>query len=265
MRASSIPFMTPSAPFRAVAVAILTVALAAAPALAQRSNRPVDDIRSTLTRDRTGAWRLDLAPQVEDALDRFDRDFEPWDARFYAGLPADYEPSPRQVPWAVIGDFNGDGRTDVALAGRDDRDALVLIVVSTGRNRYRVIEADREPLDPDDPTSVRAPILRYMYPGRYVITDARLLYPREIVVEQPAIELTGSRRPGPMLLTVENEALQRYYLSDRPAGRVPPQRTGAPVGSPALPRRSSRPAATPTATPSLTPAATAADSATRSR
>lgn len=245
--------MSPSSSIRAIAGALLTVAVAAPSALAQRPARPADDIRSTLTRDRSGAWRLDLAPQVEDALDRFDRDFEPWDARFYAALPDGYEPSPRQVPWAVIGDFNGDGRTDVALAGRDDRDALVLIVVSTGRNRYRVIEADREPLDPDDPQSVRAPVLWYTYPGRYVIADARLLYPREIVVEQPAIELTGSRRPGPTLLTVEDEALQRYYLSDRPAGRVAPQSTGAPVSRPALPRRSSK------------PAATSGDSATRSR
>jgi len=244
--------------------ALLVVVLAAAPAGAQRSRRPVDDVRSTLTRDRSGAWRLDLAPEVEDALDRYDRDFEPWDARFYEALPDGYEPSPRQVPWAVIGDFNGDGRTDVALAGRDDRDALVLVVLSTGRSRYRTLEADREPVDPDDPQSVRAPVLRYMYPGRYVIADQRLLFPREIVVEQPAIELTGSRRPGPMLLTVENEALQRYYLSDRPAGRGPRPagrastgapsgaRTGARTGARSLPRRPSR-------------IVTTADSATRSR
>ena len=233
-----------------IAAALLVVVVAAAPAGAQRGRRPVDDVRSTLTRDRSGAWRLDLAPEVEDALDRFDRDFEPWDARFYASLPEGYVPSPRQVPWAVIGDFNGDGRTDVALAGRDDRDALVVIIVSTGRSRYRAVEADREPLDPDDPQSVRAPVLRYMYPGRYVIADQRLLFPREIVVEQPAIELTGARRPGPMLLSVENEALQRYYLSDRPAGRAPA--SPAPTGARPSPRQPAR-------------VPTTADSATRSR
>lgn len=226
------------------------VAVAASPLAAQRSRRPVDDARSTLTRDRTGAWRLDLAPEVEDALDRFDRDFEPWDARFYAALPDGYQPTPRQVPWAVIGDFNGDGRSDVALAGRDDRDALVLVVLSTGRSRYRVIEADREPIDPDDPTSVRAPVLSYMYPGRYVIADPRLVYPREIVVEQPAVQLTGARRPGPVLLTIEDEGLQRYYLSDRPAG--PPVRTTP--GNGAGPRR-----------PVPARQRATADSATRSR
>lgn len=223
------------------AISLAAVALATpGRADAQRYRRPIDDIRSTLTRDRTGAWRLDLAPEVEDALDRFDRDFEPWDARFYASLPDGYEPSPRQVPWAVIGDFNADGRTDVALAGRDDRDALVILVLSTGRSRYRAIEAERDPLDPDDPQSVRAPILQYMYPGRYVIDDPRLLYPREIVVEQPAVALTGSRRPGPVLLTVEGEALQRYYLSDRPAG--PPRRgAAAPAVPPAVPPAAPRP------------------------
>lgn len=232
-----------------LSVALLTVALAAAPAGAQRSRRPIEDTRSTLTRDRAGAWRLDLVPEVEDALDRFDRDFEPWDERFYVNMPDAYEPSPRQVPWAVIGDFNGDGRTDVALAGRDDRDALVVMVLSTGRSRYRAVEAEREPLDPEDPASVRAPVLRYMYPGRYVIVDQRLLFPREIVVEQPAIELTGSRRPGPVLLTVESEALQRYYLSDRPAGRVVPAAPGAAAARPVVPPRP----------------VTTGDSATRSR
>jgi hypothetical protein len=240
-----------------LAIVAALLSAAASPLAAQRSRRPADDTRSTLTRDRTGAWRLDLAPEVEDALDRFDRDFEPWDARFYPALPDGYEPTPRQVPWAVLGDFNGDGRTDVALAGRDDRDALVLVVLSTGRTRYRVIEADRDPLDPDDPGSVRAPVLWYMYPGRYVIADPRLVYPREIVVEQPAIQLTGARRPGPVLLTVENEGLARYYLSDRPAG--PPVRQGPGVPAPASRAAATRRRATPR------PAAATADSATRSR
>lgn len=209
---------------------VLAALVLAVPGIAsgQHGRRPADDIRSTLTRDRDGAWRLDLAPAVEDALDRFDRDFEPWTGDDYRGLSGDYSPSPRQVPWAVIGDFNGDGRTDVALAGRDDRDALVLIVVSTGRSRYRVIEGDREPFDPDDPGSIRRPVLRYLYPGRYVIADPRLVYPRELVIEQPAVELTGARRQGAMLLTVEDDAIARYFLSDTPA---PPVRRGRrPIG-----------------------------------
>lgn len=252
------PFQHPR--IRVVAVSALALCLTQ-PLQAQRSRRPMDDTRSTLTRDRTGAWQLNLAPEVEDALDRFDRDFEPWDARFYPELPSGYAATPRQVPWAVLGDFNGDGRPDVALAGRDDRDALVLVIVSTGQNRYRVIEADRDPIDPDDPGSVRAPVLWYTYPGRYVIVDPRLVYPREIVVEQPAVQLTGARRPGPVLLTVEGEGLQRYYLSDRPAG--PPVRaTPGPAPAPAT-VQPPRPTTAPRRR--LSPRSATADSATRSR
>lgn len=187
--------------------------------LAQRARG--DELRPTLARDRLGGWVLDLPPAAEDALDRFDRDFEPWQLADYARSATaaldGYVPSPRQVPWAVIGDFNGDGRLDVAVAGRDDRDALVVLVLSTGRSRYRAVEADREPFDPDAPETVERPVLRYMYPGRYVIADPRLVYPREVVVEQPAVELTGGRRPGPTLLTVERDRVARYYLTTRPA------------------------------------------------
>lgn len=255
--------VTPGSRRLRVAAAALTALFATVPAIAngQRSRRPADDIRSTLTRDRDGAWRLDLAPGVEDALDRFDRDFEPWTGDDYRGQATDYVPSPRQVPWAVIGDFNGDGRTDVALAGRDDRDASVLIVVSTGRSRYRVIEADREPFDPDDPGSIRRPVLRYLYPGRYVIADPRLVYPRELVIEQPAVELTGARRQGAMLLTIEDDALARYYLSDTPA---PPVRRGRP-GAPAPVQRVGPPATSRPAGRATRAAPVTADSAIRSR
>ena len=240
------------------AIALLATLVLALPGVAasQRGRRPADDIRSTLTRDRDGAWRLDLAPGVEDALDRFDRDFEPWTGDDYRGLASDYAPSPRQVPWAVIGDFNGDGRTDVALAGRNDRDASVLIVISTGRSRYRVIEADREPFDPDDPGSIRRPVLRYLYPGRYVIADPRLVYPRELVIDQPAIELTRARRQGAMLLTIEDDALARYYLSDTPAPPVRRARPGSRAANPASVGRIGRSAAV---------APPTADSAIRSR
>lgn len=199
------------------------------PALSAGAQRraPRDEPRPAIYHAADGTWRLDLPPGVEDALDRYNRDFEMWSADDYRGRLAEYDFSPRQTPWAVVGDFNGDGIEDVAIAGRDDRDALVVLILSTGRGRYRAVELAHEPYDDGDLRSIRLPRLSYLYPGRYVIDDPRLLYPREILVDQPAVQLTGGRRQGAVLYVVERNAVLPYYLSDRPA----PPRSGTPSGS----------------------------------
>jgi hypothetical protein len=174
---------------------------------------------------------------MEDALDRYNRDFEPWTVDDYRGA-LEYEPSPRQVPWAVIGDFNGDGRADLAVAGRTDRDIVVVFVLSTGRSRYRAVEAEREPYDPDDRLSIRVPVLTYMYPGRYVVADPRLAYPRQLIVDQAAVQISGGRRQGAVVYVVENNAVVPYYLSDRTAAPGP---RGVRPTSPARPGKPSPP------------------------
>jgi hypothetical protein len=202
------------------ASALCLVALFAAPS-AQAQRRDLrDEPRPAIYRSPDGIWLLDLPTAMEDALDRYNRDFEPWTMRDYNGA-MQYEPSPRQLPWAVIGDFNGDGRADAAVAGRTDRDLVVVFVLSSGRSRYRAVEAEREPYDPDDRLSIRVPTLSYMYPGRYVVADPRLTYPRQLVVDQPAVQISGGRRQGAVVYVVENNAVTPYYLSDRTA---PPAR-----------------------------------------
>ncbi len=222
----------------------LLSALAASVAHAQRRDLR-DEPRPTIYRSSDGIWLLDLPTAMEDALDRYNRDFEPWTLDDYRGV-TEYEPSPRQVPWAVIGDFNGDGRPDLAVAGRTDRDIVVVFLLSSGRSKYRAVEAEREPYDPDDRTSIRVPLLTYMYPGRYIVADPRLSYPRQLVVDQPAVQITGGRRQGAVVYVVENNTVVPYYLSDRTA--PPPVRTPAP-------HRPVRPAPK--------PAVTKADSGTR--
>ena len=219
-----------------LAIVGLLSALAGASAQAQRRDLR-DEPRPTIYRTPTGIWLLDLPPAMEDALDRYNRDFEPWTVQDYRGLSA-YEPSPRQVPWAVIGDFNGDGRPDLAVAGRTDRDVVVVFVLSTGRSKYRAVEVEHDPYDPDDRTSIRPPTLTYMYPGRYVVADPRLNYPRQIVVDQAAVQISGGRRQGAVVYVVENNAVVPYYLSDRTAAPAP--RGTQPV-RPVRPVRPTRP------------------------
>ena len=213
-----------------VGLALALPLLAASAASAQRS-RTGDEPRPTIYRSGVYGWQVDLPPAMEDALDRFDRDFEPWTQGDYPRGTEAYEFSPRQTPWAVVGDFNGDGRADVAIAGRNDRDASIVFVLSTGRSRYRAIEAEREPFDPDDPSSIRLPVLSYLYPGRYVVADPRLVYPREIVIEQPAVQIVGGRRQGAIVYAVERNTLVPYYLSDRPAPPIVGPRTPVEPGS----------------------------------
>ena len=221
-----------------LAVFCLISALAAPAVQAQRRDLR-DEPRPAIYRSSDGIWLLDLPPAMEDALDRYNRDFEAWTVENYRGA-LDYEPSPRQVPWAVIGDFNGDGRADLAVAGRTDRDVVVVFVLSSGRSRYRAVEAEREPYDPDDPTSIRVPTLTYMYPGRYVVADARLAYPRQIVVDQAAVQISGGRRQGAVVYVVENNTVVPYYLSDRTAAPAPRGAQPRPV-PPARPARPVRP------------------------
>ena len=215
-------------PGTAIAAGALCLAACLTPtgASAQRTNLR-DEPRPAIYRSGDGIWLLDLPPAMEDALDRYNRDFEPWAEQNYRALP-DYEPSPRQVPWAVIGDFNGDGRPDLAIAGRTDRDVVVVFVLSTGRSRYRAVEAERDPYDPDDPSSIRLPLLTYMYPGRYVVDDARLGYAQPLVIDQPAVQISGGRRQGAVVYVVQNNAVVPYYLSDRTAPPAPPRPPRAP-------------------------------------
>jgi hypothetical protein len=224
-------------PLIASGAAAACLLLGSMPASAQAQRRELrDEPRPAIYRSRDGIWLLDLPPAMEDALDRYNRDFEPWTIDDYRGT-LEYEPSPRQVPWAVIGDFNGDGRADLAVAGRTDRDIVVAFVLSSGRSRYRAVEAEREPYDPDDPTSIRVPVMTYMYPGRYVVVDPRLNYPRQLVVDQAAVQISGGRRQGAVVYVVENNAVVPYYLSDRTArpGTLP-VRPASPA-TPASPRR----------------------------
>ena len=217
---------------RALVICLLSV-LGTVSAGAQRRGLR-DEPRPTIYRSSDGAWLVDLPPAMEDALDRYNRDFEPWTLDDYRGL-SDYEPSSRQLPWAVIGDFNGDGRPDLAIAGRTDRDLVLVFVLSSGRTRYRATEAEREPYDPEDRTSIRLPLLTYMYPGRYVVADPRLNYPRQLVVEQPAVQISGGRRQGAVVYVVENNSVVPYYLSDRTA--APGARPSRPDAAPRSPKR----------------------------
>lgn len=131
-----------------------------------------------------GRWVIDLPRPMEAALRRYNRRFEIWDEKTFptsrnsdAARSSDagtrYLNSTRQIPWGVIGDFNGDGIPDAAVSGNDDKEMLVLLVLSQNGDRYKIVSLDSEPYSPDSRTRMSAPHLSYVYPGKYYTTSSR--------------------------------------------------------------------------------------------
>jgi hypothetical protein len=194
-----------------VGVFLVTSAAEAQTARTDREPRP------GIYRAKDGEWRVDLPPAVEDALRKYDRDFEMWEKSDYRGVNLGrYDFSARQVPWAVIGDFNNDGRIDVAVAGRTEDKLAVVMVLSEGRRSYRAKAMDVEPYDPEERRRVLPPVLRYVYPGRYRVDHRdggkRKGREREIEIRRPAVQMTGGRRSSAVLYVVERGEVSPYYL-----------------------------------------------------
>ena len=84
-------------------------------------------------------YRIVLPDDMERALRAFDPSFKIWEQSDYSVKDIRRYPfSLQSTPSAVIGDFNGDGRLDCALAGRNDHGPELLVILSdTGG--YRVV------------------------------------------------------------------------------------------------------------------------------
>jgi hypothetical protein len=87
--------------------------------------------------------QLSLSASMRDVLRGYDPAFRPYTVNEWPG-PGNYEYSETQIPWALIGDFDGDLISDVALYGRSRGDEVVLAVLS-GHGNARVAEVARRP------------------------------------------------------------------------------------------------------------------------
>jgi hypothetical protein len=106
---------------------------------------------------------------------------------YYSG---DYRFSSRQAMFAVVADFNGDGRSDVALLGRQGKNELFIGVVSSGQ-RYQAFLIESSP-SPAECGSLEM-FLTYAAPGshqefegrRFRIDNAGV----ELIYDEKAAEL----------------------------------------------------------------------------
>lgn len=73
------------------------------------------------------------------ALDAWDPSFRPWRDRDYQpGIIRGYRFSSSEAPFAVLGDYNGDGNLDAAIDGRTRTHAVSLVLLSVPSG-YRVV------------------------------------------------------------------------------------------------------------------------------
>ncbi len=93
----------------------------------------------SITRDRAGTPIIVLSVAMRDAIRRYAPSFTPCAFDHYApSLRAHYQLTSRQIPSAVIGDFNGDRHPDVALQGHTKACFGIIVLLSRGRG-YRVV------------------------------------------------------------------------------------------------------------------------------
>ena len=90
---------------------------------------------------------LRLPPMMRAVMLACDPTFRPWDLNNYEAWILDGRTLPlseRQMPSAVIGDFNGDGKLDLVADGADTANVVMLVLVSQ-TDRYELIYLRKEP------------------------------------------------------------------------------------------------------------------------
>ncbi len=89
-----------------------------------------------IIRNVNGEVVLELTPEMGSALQRFNRDFQPWKSADYSSRPVETSrrrPSAPQASFALIVDANKDGLPDVILDGHDNRHCLLVCLLSHGK------------------------------------------------------------------------------------------------------------------------------------
>lgn len=84
-----------------------------------------------------------LPNEVTEALAAYDTEFHTWTLATYPPEKlTQYPYSAKSIPYAVSGDYNGDGREDMILAGHNKDANIIVALISTAAG-YRVIEVQK--------------------------------------------------------------------------------------------------------------------------
>lgn len=94
--------------------------------------------RPTIVRDQ-GTITVALPPSMKEVLANYDSTFRIWDYDDYTERIKELDlidTSDNHSPFALIVDANGDGMTDVILAGRNDTSDQILCILSEGNGYF---------------------------------------------------------------------------------------------------------------------------------
>ncbi len=109
-------------------------------------------------------WEMRIPLTMRRALERAVPGFRPWTVADYAeDIRRDYCFTMRETPWAIAGDFDGDGACDLVIDGHDAaRSCRVCVWGAPGEPRVLLLATAR--LDPKHPPLDSA--LQFYGPGR---------------------------------------------------------------------------------------------------
>jgi hypothetical protein len=119
---------------------------------------------------RPGTSHLWLPPDMLAALRATDSAFAPYDdAEYRADLLSQYPADAHARPYAVIADFNGDGRRDVVMDGQSPRRTERIVLLSS-RSGFQALLLAEQPETAGTATAPgkgqRTVYLSYVAPGR---------------------------------------------------------------------------------------------------
>ncbi len=90
-------------------------------------------------------YKLIIPPKMKEALVNFDKRFTPWTLNNFSSIDLKiYKITKNQLPYAVIGDFNGDRKLDLFLFGHNNS-AIISLCIQSNSNHFYVQIIDKKP------------------------------------------------------------------------------------------------------------------------